>query len=192
MRMAFGLVSLLVVIAIMMVLFKTFEAPTIETGQKAKEQAVQISGRGQDGGDAMSSFAVQPKLRGQSLDGLTVVKVAPSGAMADFYGIQVGDEIVQVDGMRLGDISNDDPETAKAILVQRGFQASAPILIIRNGQKLNLPAERNVATTATPAPGAGAAPPTNAPGTNTPPANNPPAANSVQDQLKNLGVQTGR
>ena len=186
MRMAFGLVSLLVVIAIMMVLFKTFEAPTIETGQKAKEQAIQISGRGQDGGDAMSSFAVQPKLRGSTLDALTVLSVHPSGAMADFYGIQAGDQIVEVDGMKIGEISNDDGETAKAMVIQKGFQASAPIVVVRNGQRLNLPAERNVVTASTPAPAANTPPATNAP-----PANNPPAANSVQDQLKNLGIQTG-
>ena len=185
MRMAFGLVSLLVVIAIMLVLFKTFEAPTIETGQKAKDQAIQISGRGQDGGDAMSSFAVQPKLRGSTLDALTVLSVHPSGAMADFYGIQAGDQIVEVDGMKIGEISNDDGETAKAMVIQKGFQASAPIVVVRNGQRLNLPAERNVATTAAPATS------TNAPPANTPPANNPPGGNSVQDQLKNLGIQAG-
>jgi S1-C subfamily serine protease len=185
MRMAFGLVSLLVVIAIMLVLFKTFEAPTIETGQKAKDQAIQISGRGHDGGDALSSFAVQPKRRGSTLDGLTVVSVQPGGAMADYYGIQPGDEIVSVDGMKLGDIANDDVDTAKAMLVQRGYQASAPILVIRNGQQFNLPDQKNLAATAAPAPTATAPAATNAP-----PANNPPAGNSVQDQLKNLGIQT--
>ena len=185
MRMIFGLVSLLVVIAIMMIMFKTFEAPTIQTGNKAKEQAAQISGRGQDGGDAMSSFQTQPKLRGANLDGLTVLSVHPTGAMADYYGLQAGDEILQVDGMKIGDISNDDAETAKAMVVEKGFQASAPILVLRNGQRFSLPADRNIATTTAPAVTATAPPAANAPA-----ANPPPAPKSIQDQIKDLAGQT--
>jgi hypothetical protein len=185
--MMFGLVSLLVVIAIMLVLFKTFEVPTIQAGQRAKVQAIQISGRGQDGGDALTSFTVRPKMRGATLDALTVTKLAPSGAMADFYGLKPGDEIVQVDGMKIGDISNDDLETAKAMVVQKGFQASAPITIIRNGQRLNLPDDRNVVVTAAPATSAS---PTSPPPAASPPAANQPTPSSVQDQLKGLGIQT--
>jgi hypothetical protein len=187
MRMMFGLVSLLVVIAIMLVLFRTFEVPTLQVGQQAKVQAIQISGRGQDGGDALSSFTVHPKMRGSTLDALTVTKLAPSGAMADFYGLKAGDEIVQVDGMKIGDISNDDPETAKAMVVQKGFQASLPITILRNGQRLTLPNDRNVIVTGAPTTSAS---PLSTPPSAAPPAANQPTPSSVQDQLKGLGIQT--
>jgi len=181
-RAAFGLVALLVVIGIMYLIFSTIEAPTIKQGEKAQDSARQISGRGDDGIPAMDSFKVTPKMRGSNLDGLEVVSVVPGGGLAQVYGLQKGDIITQVDGMKVGEISVNDPETAKAMVVQKGFQANLPITVLRNGQQINLPDKTGTAGTATP----GNATPAN------PSTANPPSNNSVQDQLKNLGVQTGK
>jgi len=121
-------------------------------------------------------------MRGSNLDGLEVVSVVPGGGLAQVYGLQKGDIITQVDGMKVGEISVNDPETAKAMVVQKGFQANLPITVLRNGQQINLPDKTGTAGTATP----GNATPAN------PSTANPPSNNSVQDQLKNLGVQTGK
>ena len=177
MRMAFGLISLLVVIAIILVVFAKTEAPTIKTGEKAQDAARQISGHGEDGGDAMGSFQTQGKIRNGNLDSLTVTSVRPGGALSD-YGLKTGDEILQVGDTKLGLLSNNDPELAKAMVAQEGFSKNKPIIVRRNGKELSLPADKNVATNAPPT---GSAPQ---------PSNNPPAGNSVQDQLKNLGIQT--
>jgi len=167
MRAIFGLVSLLVVIGIIYLIFIKVEAPTIDAGQKAKDEARQISGRGDDGKAAIDSFQTQPKMRGSTLDALTVTAVTPGGALAQ-YGLQKGDEITQVNGMKVGDLSVNDPETAKAMVVQNGFQAMAPVVVMRDGKQITLP-DKAGAASGTPAPA---------------------SPNTVQNQLKNLGIQT--
>src|SRR6476619_2815829 len=109
-RAMFGLVALLVVIGIMALIFSQIEAPTIKQGEKAQDAARQISGRGDDGGPAIDSFKVTPKMRGSNLEGLEVVSVLSGGGLSQVYGLQKGDVITQVDGMKVGDISANDPE----------------------------------------------------------------------------------
>jgi hypothetical protein len=95
------------------------------------------------------------------------------------YGLQAGDEIIEVNGTNVGTISND-PETAKAMVVQNGFQGGNPVVVLRQGIKIVLPPDKTgvgAATGATTQPGM-------------PPTANPPQNNSVKDQLKNLGIQT--
>jgi S1-C subfamily serine protease len=171
MRMGFGLVSLLVVIAIIYFVFFKVEAPTIKEGEKAQDQARQISGRGENGIPAMDSFKTQAKMRGSNLDGLTVTDVTPGGALAN-YGLQKGDVILSVNGSKVGDISVNDAETAKAMVVQQGFQGNLPIVVLRDGNEVTLPTKPGA--TAAPAPAAKPASPTDA----------------VKNQLNNLGLQT--
>jgi len=179
-RAMFGLVALLVVIGIIMLIFSQIEAPTIKQGEKAQDAARQISGRGDDGVPAMESFRITPKMRGSNLDGLEVVSVVAGGGMATVYGLQKGDVITQVDGTKVGDISMNDPETAKAMVVQRGFQGNLPITVLRNGAQINLPDKTGAGAAATP----GSAPAANPSNGNQP--------QTVQDQLKGLGIQTGK
>jgi hypothetical protein len=175
----FGLVSLLVVLGLAMLIFKYFEAPVIEQGIKAQDQARQISGRGDDGRAAVDSFKTEGKRRGNDLVGLTVTDVTAGGALAA-YGLQTGDEIIEINGTSVGAIN--DPETAKAMVVQNGFQGGNPVVVLRQGNKIVLPNKNatGAAAGATTQPGMPAAPPTA----------NPPQNNSVKDQLKNLGIQT--
>ena len=137
MRAMFGLVSLLVVIAIMLVLFKWFEAPVLEQGQKTRDQARQISGRGDDGVAAIHSFQVEPNLHGNKLESLDVTDVTPGGALAS-YGLQKGDKIIDINGTKVGDLSNNDSELAKA-QVHDAFQRSQSLVVLRNGQPVTLP-----------------------------------------------------
>jgi hypothetical protein len=181
-RAMFGLVALLVVIGIIALVASQIEVPIAKQGVQAQDSARQISGRGDDGIPAIDSFKVTAKMRGTNLDGLEVVSVIPTGAMASVYGLQKGDIITHVDGTKVGDISTSDPELAKGMVVQRGFQGNLPITVLRNGTQINLPDKTGAAATATP----GSTPPVN-------PSNaNPPQNNSAQDQLKNLGIQTGK
>jgi S1-C subfamily serine protease len=168
MRALFGLVSLLVVLGIGLLIFRNFEAPVIKQGEKAQDEARQMSGHGDDGKAAIQSFETQGKMKGSNLEGLTVTSVTPGGAM-EKYGLRTGDEIVEVGDMKVGDMSANDPETAKANVVQEGFQKMKPVVVMRNGKRVTLP-ERAGAGNGTTA--------------------NPSTPQGVQDQLKNLGVQT--
>jgi len=167
MRAMFGLVSLLVVLFIILMVFKYFEAPTIEKGEKAKDEARQISGRGDDGKAAIDSFKTEGKMKGGTLEGLMVTEVTPGGAL-EAYGLRKGDEIVSVNGTDLAAISSD-PDTAKAMAIQNGFQGGNPIIVVRDGKRITLPDKGTPGTTGTPS--------------------SDPRKN-VQDQLKGLGIQS--
>jgi len=176
MRAVFGLVSLLVVIAIIVIVFKTVSVPTIKTGEQAHSQAEQQSGRGQNGIPAMETFKTEGKFRGRTLEGLVVTDVTPNEAMAN-YGLQKGDEIISVNGDKLTAISNDDPELAKAWVVQHGFEGNNSIVVLRNGQEISLP-NRGNPSNGIPANSAASQP--NAP---------KPQDNSLQGQLNNINQQ---
>src|SRR4028118_518910 len=100
MRMAFGLVSLLVFVGIYMVWFGETQAPVIRQANEAKKSAERIGGRGPGGGPARARPAGGPAGRGpdgvpatesakfepQVKDGRTtslrVTEVAPAGVLA--------------------------------------------------------------------------------------------------------------
>jgi S1-C subfamily serine protease len=149
MRAMLGLVSLLVTMGIILWLFSMYSIPAAREGKKAQEQSRQISGRGEDGRAAIDSFKVEPQLRGNQLQSLEVTDVTPGGALAS-YGLQKGDQIVQVNGTKVGDLSNNDAELAKA-QIHDAFRASQPIVVLRNGRQLTLPQGDGVSP---PAPGA--------------------------------------
>lgn len=137
MRAMFGLVSLLVVIGVLVYVFSKTSIPTAKEGKRAQDQARQISGRGDDGLAAIDSFKVTPDFRGSQLADLEVTRVTAGGALEQ-YGLQKGDKIIEVNGSKVGDISNNDPETAKA-LIHDAYRGSQPIIVLRNGQQITLP-----------------------------------------------------
>jgi hypothetical protein len=155
MRAMFGLVSLLVVIGIMVLMFRMFEVPTIERGKVAHDEAQQMSGRGQDGQSAERSFEVEPEQHGSKLDALVVTGVRPGGAADTFYGLKKGDKIIEISTggglQKVNDASNGDPGMAKAMLAQYSFAASQPIMVIRDGKQMILPASAAPAAPNTPA-----------------------------------------
>lgn len=163
MRAMFGLVSLLVGVAVLFYIFTRNTSETLRVSKPMQEQAQQMSGRGEDGRSAMDSFRVEPEQQGSRLTALLVTSVTPGGAADTFYGLKKGDRIVEISEggglQKVNDASNGDADTAKALLAQYSFAASQPIVVMRNGKQLTLPqsAARQVAQPA-PAPSAGAAP----------------------------------
>jgi hypothetical protein len=159
MRAMFGLVALLVGVAVMFYVFTKNTADTLRVAKPMQEQAQQMSGRGQDGQSASSSFKVEPQQRGSQLDALLVTDVTPGGAADTFYGMKKGDRIIQISSggslMKINDASNGDPGMAKDMLIQGSFEASLPIMVMRDGKQLTLPASAAPAApgvTNTPAP----------------------------------------
>jgi len=69
--------------------------------------------------------------------GFTVTDVTPGGALAN-YGLQKGDLILSVNGSKVGDISVNDAETAKAMVVQQGFQGNLPIVVPSRRQRSHI------------------------------------------------------
>jgi S1-C subfamily serine protease len=139
MRGIFGLVSLLVVVAIMAVMFKTYSIPVAKRGKKVQDQVRQLSGRSEDNTPADRSIKPDAEPGGGPLKDMVVLEVTAGGAMDKYYGLQVGDKITAINGTDIRSLSNDDFEMAKAQLVQEGFEKRAPITVIRNGDTMQLP-----------------------------------------------------
>lgn len=159
MRAIFGLVSLLVVVAIIVYLFSIYSIPVAKQGRITQQQARQLSGHDEDGTPADQTIKLDADLRNNKIADLIVTSVVPGGAMDRMYGFQPGDKIIAIGEYDISTLSNDDFEMAKAQLLQEGYEKSKPVMVIRNGQKVQLPmpnrpmpvaAPPSAATTATP------------------------------------------
>lgn len=169
MRMAFGLVSVLMVAGIVAVILHlqmgSKPAGPVRLGLQARQEVSDLSGR---------TFMDSVKLRGVSQDGREWVEVTwvdPSGPAASYYGLAVNDRIIRI-GDR--DVDMFGGEAAAALVVDAFRpQEKWPLTVIRNGQKLLLPQPA-------------APPPVNAPGSSPPPTNAPGGNvfDSIRKQLQ--------
>jgi hypothetical protein len=171
----------------------------LETGKKAQDQAQQISGRGEDGRAMTDSFKTAPENKNGRLEALDVTAVTPGGAAEQYYGLKKGDRIIEITTQAGLEKMNgasilSDPEMAK-ISVQSAFQASWPIVVMRNGRQITLPATpaELAAATARPVNTSGAAPAPSVAATEpsgAPPASAgakpPPEDTSNEGQLKRI------
>lgn len=148
MRAIFGLVSLLVVVAIIAYLFSIYDIPVAKQGKVVQQQARQLSGHDQDGTPADQTIKLDADLRNNKLADLIVTSVTPGGAMDRVYGFQAGDKIIAIGDMDISTLSNDDFEMAKAQLLQEGFEKGKPVTVIRNEQKIQLPLPGHAAAAA--------------------------------------------
>src|SRR5213082_3592558 len=106
MRAGIGILSLLIVVAI--ILFVSFSGPgggyvttVVTKGQNAQSQAQQLSGHDDNGMTAEQSIMLEENAAGGRLHGLVVKAIMPMGPMAATYGLLKGDEITEVGPMRV-------------------------------------------------------------------------------------------
>lgn len=178
MKFGFGLVGLLVVIGIIAFLWGPggmHPADTARTGMEAQKQVRQLSGQGDSGMRVTDSAALEPQLKGNKIDSLLVKTVAQGGPMQQYFGLRVGDQIVEIGtrGMGLQKVSQFNDAGMAEASAYEAFQFQLPLVVIRDGQRVELP---QTATPTTP----GAAPQAQQPGS------------SLQRQLQNIGAQTGQ
>ncbi len=178
MRAIFGLVSLLVVIAIIAWMFSIYSIPVAKTGKKTQVEVRQMSGHDEDGTPADRTITLDAGQRNGKFQNLEVTSVVPGGAMDRFYGFQPGDKIIGIGGTDIATLSNDDFEMAKAMLLQEGYEKKKPVTVIRNGVQMQLPnpAAAAASSGATPA----------APANSSDDGSSKPK--SISDQLKAIGA----
>ena len=75
MRMAFGLVSLLVTLAIILLLFKTYEAPMLKRGKTATEDARQLAGRDENNAPVTDAVKLEAQDRNGRMEGALVASI---------------------------------------------------------------------------------------------------------------------
>jgi hypothetical protein len=140
MRAGIGLVSILVVMAI--ILMVAFSGPhggyvptVINAGNTGKQQAGQIAGRDDNGTPVGDTIALEEHDSTDGhLRGLTVKTVLPTSPMVTSYGLMAGDEITEIGGLSVRD---EDFELAKD-QVYESYMRNQSLVILRNGQQLTI------------------------------------------------------
>jgi hypothetical protein len=153
MRWAFGLVSLLVTLGIIMLLVYFYVIPELQTatspnGVSAKSQAERISGHDEDGVAADQSITLaDAQDSGGKIIGYTVAALTPGGAMEKYFGLKPNDTITQISGGNGGflDVATiGDSKGASAWLLQ-AYEAQGSVTVNRGGTILTLPAAPSAA-----------------------------------------------
>lgn len=143
MRAAFGLVSLLVTLAVMLFIFKYLQAPVIKEGKKAQDQARQITGRDEEGARVTDALTLDAQDRNGKMESVIVTDVKADSAIQKRYGLQTGDVIVQMGELTVRDHMSS-PDEAKDFLL-KAYQESRDLVVIRGWDKLTLPMPEGVA-----------------------------------------------
>ncbi len=140
MRYAFGLVSLLVVVGVVVMVWTKTQVPVIQAGRSAHSEAARIAGQDGEGVRAVDSIVLDATLVNGSLRSLRVGGLMPGGPMEAHFGLRPGDEIVAViDRGVTQNVREHDEELAKALVVQ-AYQTRGRLVVLREGQQLVLPA----------------------------------------------------
>ena len=162
MRVAFGLIGLLVTIGVVVMIMNTVlkkEQTVISTANVAREEVKQIGGYSEDMTPAANSATIeQQQTPSGKLESLVVKDVITGGALQKYFGLQAGDVIIEVNGMKVSETPGNDPELSKAWLIE-AYQKKQPITVVRDSKRLTLPQPAATPTAPGATPAAGTTPP---------------------------------
>jgi hypothetical protein len=143
MRMLIGLTALLGGIVALVIIMSWVELPKaqqdISAGRQAAEQARQIAGYDEHGGHAMDAIKLDTVRAGNHITGLVVRSVDPQTGLGRYFGLVPTDTITRINDSKIGDIGLEDEDLCKAQVLQ-AYQSRWPLVVMRNGQELTLPA----------------------------------------------------
>jgi len=140
MRMAFGLVSILVTVGVIIMYMHYYQLPAAKQAITVKKQVEQRFGSNTAEGlaDAKSSITLEEVQRGSKFDSLAVKSVVAGGQMATDFGFMAGDQIVAIGGFPTRDMN--DGEEAEAKLFEAKLRQQ-PVTVMRGGTKIDLTAK---------------------------------------------------
>jgi hypothetical protein len=98
MRFGFGLVGILVTMAVIMMMMKySYLSPAVMSAQhSARDQSQQISGHDANGQDARQSATLVDNIKNNKLASFKVTAVTTGGGYETYFGLQVNDDILGV------------------------------------------------------------------------------------------------
>ncbi|MGA3067299.1 MAG: hypothetical protein ABSF29_10675 [Tepidisphaeraceae bacterium] len=138
----FGLVALLIGVAIMFKMESDELPATLQADKQAQQQVQQIAGVTANGGPVEDTYTLKPQMRPDgSLGTLIVTRLDPASPLAQYFGLQLNDQIVSAgySGVQLNVRDAADEETAE-LNVRDAYARSGQLVVLRNGQQLTLPA----------------------------------------------------
>jgi hypothetical protein len=137
MRMAFGLVGLLVTLGVIIWIFHVYTAPSLkvagQTRQKVNAWAESNTAEGM--AEAEASIVLDESISGNHFDGFLVKSIVPGGPMARDFGLVAGDKIIAIAGLRMRDF--DNPDLSKAQLFEAKLRGQ-PLTVIRGNAEIEL------------------------------------------------------
>lgn len=149
MRVGIGLVSLLVVLAIILMVFNFYSAPMLKKGKATQDEARQIAGRDENNAPVTDAVVLDARDRNGQMEAAVVLDITPGSTLQTHYGLKKGDVILELGQLTVkGNMSS--AEEAKDYLLY-AYQRSEPVVVTRGGKKLTLPLDPSAAV-------AGAAP----------------------------------
>ena len=169
MRMAFGLVSLLVVLGIVMLIFSIYEAPVLKRGKTAQDDARAIAGRDENNAPVTDAITLDAQDRNGRMEGAVVTSITPGSAIEQRFGLQNGDVILSMGPLSVRDNMSSAGE-AKDFLLD-AYQKNQQLVVLRGFERVTLPLDPAAAA---------AAPAPTAPTAATPGATQPPAGDAAQ------------
>jgi hypothetical protein len=167
MRIALGLVSLLVVLAIILILFSVYEAPMLKQSKSTRQQAQQIAGRDEDNAPVTDAITLDEMDAAGKMEAAVVTDVLPGSTIQTHYGLQKGDVLLELGQVTIkGNLSSAGE--AKDFLLY-AYQRNEPVVVMRGNERLTLPidprnpmavaAAQRAAASKSGAPGAATTPP---------------------------------
>ena len=137
MRMAFGLVGILVTLGVIIWYMHVYELPAAQQAITVKKQVDQRFGSNTAEGlaDAKASITLEDVERGGHFNSLMVKSVVPGGEMATDFGFMAGDQITAIGGFKTRDMM--DSEDAQIKLFEAKMRQQ-PVTVLRNGKEINL------------------------------------------------------
>src|SRR3954453_21558192 len=127
MRAAFGLVSLLVVVAIILILFSMYSIPAAKQGKVAQNQAQQIAGRDEDNAPVTDAITLDAQDRNGRMEGAIVTSIVPGSAIDTHYGFQPGDVILEMGQLTVRDYMSSADEAKDFLL--KAYQENRPVVV---------------------------------------------------------------
>ncbi|HZZ44956.1 MAG TPA: PDZ domain-containing protein [Tepidisphaeraceae bacterium] len=141
MRVAFGLLGLLVTIGVIVLILHfavlPYDKTVIEKGRDAQNQAEQMAGQ-KDGMRTTDSIKLEPQSNAAGKPvSLLVTSIVDGGPMESYFGLKRNDTITEINGMKVRD--ENDGELAVSLALE-AYQRKQPLTVVRDGKTLTLPA----------------------------------------------------
>jgi DNA polymerase III epsilon subunit-like protein len=142
MRAGFGLVGLLICVGVIVWIMHKSTLPyteeVLKKNDEAKKQLNPIAGYSADGSMKFSdSLVVDTETSGGKISAIDVTKVVAGGPADTAYGLKEGDAILEIGPLTVKD-NIQTAGDAMDQLVQFGYEKSAPLKIIRDGNEMTL------------------------------------------------------
>jgi hypothetical protein len=139
MKAGFGLVALLIVMAIIFTLWTKHTATVVEQSKPAVQQAQQWAGQDDTGMKAKDSIVLDPVEQNGKLRYVLVDEITAGGPMEKYFGLKRNDSVIKV--IRRGtpfEVKEMDANEAKELIVG-AYSEQGKLVILRGGEQIELP-----------------------------------------------------